>query len=91
MCLPFTSERVGSSPSKGHSKDLCCFITLSRDRDSKHGVSKGCVGQPLIAKHEVICREATREHQIKTCPNASLVRVQNGLFSAIRGYSPLGG
>ena len=69
MCLPFTSERVGSSPSKGRSKDLCCFFTLFRDRASKHGVSKGRVGQPLIAKHAVICQEVMREHRIKACSN----------------------
>ena len=91
MCLPFMTKRVGLSPSKGCSKYLCCFVALLRDRASKHGVSKSRVGQQLIAKHAVIHWEATRERRVKTCPNASLGCVQNGLFSAIWGYSPPGG
>ena len=91
MCLTFSGHRVCSRRSKGRGINLRTFITALGCRSSEHGIGKGRVWEPLVAKHPVIGREASREGRVQACSNATLGRSLDSPFCALWGYQPSSG
>jgi hypothetical protein len=90
MSFTFPGHGVCSCPSKGCEVYLSTLVPTTGRCTSKQGVSKGCVWEPLIAKHLVIGRELLCECGVQASVYALLRGKLYSLLCALRGNYPRG-
>ncbi len=88
MSFTLSGHGVGSCPAKGCGVYLSTLISTAGRRVSKHSVCKGCMWEPLIAKHPVIGRESSCEHGVQASADTPLRSPLHSLLCMIRGDHP---
>ena len=91
MGLTLAFHRMRTGPSKGCGVNLCHFVTLTGSSRGKHSVGEYSVRESVVPQHPVVCREATGESRIKTCPHPVLSGHDHRALSTVRRDHPPGG
>ncbi len=90
MSFTFPGHGVCSCPSKGCEVCLSTLVPITGRCTSKQCVSKGCVWDPLIAKHPVIGRELLCKRGVQASAYAPLCSQLYSLLCTLWGNHPPG-
>jgi hypothetical protein len=90
MGFTFPGHGMCSCPSKGYGVRVGTLVSTTGRCPSEQCVSKGCVWEPLIAKHPVIGRELSCECGVQASVYAPLRGQLHSLLCTVRGNHPPG-
>jgi hypothetical protein len=90
MSFTFPGHGVCSCPSKGCGLCLSTLVPTTGRGTSKQCVSKGCVREPLIAKHPVIGQKSLCKHGVQASVYTRLHSQLHSLLCALQGNHPPG-